>query len=32
MAIKRYREVTGVGLKEAKDAIDARADAMARRR
>ncbi|WAS98493.1 ribosomal protein L7/L12 [Nannocystis punicea] len=31
-AIKRYREVHGVGLKEAKDAIDARAEARARRR
>jgi hypothetical protein len=31
-AIKRFREVHGVGLKEAKDAVDARADALARRR
>jgi ribosomal protein L7/L12 len=31
LAIKRYREVTGVGLKEAKDAVDARADALAKR-
>lgn len=31
MAIKRYREVTGVGLKEAKDAVDARALAAAGR-
>jgi ribosomal protein L7/L12 len=31
LAIKRYREVTGVGLKEAKDAVDARAAALAGR-
>ncbi|WP_420829406.1 ribosomal protein L7/L12 [Nannocystis pusilla] len=31
-AIKRFREVHGVGLKEAKDAVDARAEALARRR
>jgi ribosomal protein L7/L12 len=31
-AIKRYREVHGVGLKEAKDAIDARAQALGQRR
>ncbi|MDC0719595.1 ribosomal protein L7/L12 [Nannocystis bainbridge] len=31
-AIKRFREVHGVGLKEAKDAIDARAEARERRR
>lgn len=31
MAIKRYREATGVGLKDAKDAIDARAEALVRR-
>lgn len=30
MAIKRYREQTGVGLKEAKDAVEARAAAHAK--
>lgn len=32
LAIKRYREETGLGLKESKDAIDARAAAIASRR
>ncbi|HEY8378471.1 MAG TPA: ribosomal protein L7/L12 [Nannocystis sp.] len=32
LAIKRYREATGLGLKESKDAVDARAAALAARR